>query len=99
MFHIYYWSIAHLKAYCWYIDCGKVFCPVEEEDAKKACIQADSQDVALGPNQGEVQEDDVEMDINLLTEERNKIFNHKKKEAERAKARVDKEAQKIKDKT
>jgi hypothetical protein len=35
------WSIAHLKTCCWYIDYGKAFCPVEEEDAKKACDQAD----------------------------------------------------------
>jgi hypothetical protein len=62
------WSIAHLKACCWYIECGKAFCPVEEEDAKKACDQADSQGAALGPNQGEVQEDEVEVDINLLPE-------------------------------
>jgi hypothetical protein len=52
MFHIRYWSIAHLKACCSYIDCGKVFCPVEEEDAKMACVQADSKGTALEPNQG-----------------------------------------------
>jgi hypothetical protein len=76
MFHIRYWSIAHLKAGCWYIDCGKVFCPVEEEDAKKTCVQVDSKGATLGPNQGEVQEDEVEVDINLLPEkEKNKILN------------------------
>jgi hypothetical protein len=26
------WSIAHLKACCWYIECGKAFCPVEEDN-------------------------------------------------------------------
>jgi hypothetical protein len=40
------WSIAHLKACCWYIDYGKAFCPVEEEDAKMACNEADSQGVS-----------------------------------------------------
>jgi hypothetical protein len=100
VFLIRYWSIAHLKTCCWYIDCGKAFCPVEEEDAKKACDQADSKGAALGPNQGQVQEDEVEVDINLLPEkERNKILNQRTREAERAKARADKESQKIKDKT
>jgi hypothetical protein len=61
-------SNAHLKAGCWYIDFGKIFCLVEEEDAKKACVQADLKDAALGPKQGEEQEDEVEVDINLLLE-------------------------------
>jgi hypothetical protein len=60
------WSIAHLRACCWNIDCGKAFCPIEEEDAKKACDEAGSQGAALGANQGEVQEDEVEVDIKLL---------------------------------
>jgi hypothetical protein len=46
------WSIVHLKAYCWYIDCGKAFCLVEEEDAKKTCNQVDSKGAALGPTNG-----------------------------------------------
>jgi hypothetical protein len=100
VFLICYWSIAHLKACCWYIDCGKVFCPVEEEDAKKACDQADSKGATLGPNQGEVQEDEVEVDINLLPEkERNKILNQRTRDAKRAKAKIDREAQRAKDKT
>jgi hypothetical protein len=89
-------------ACCWYIDCGKAFCPVEEEDAKKACDQADSKGTALGPNQGEVQDDEVEveMDINLLPEkEKNKILNQRTRDAERAKAKTDREAQRVKDKT
>jgi hypothetical protein len=99
MFLIRCWSIAHLKACCWYIECGKSFCPVEEEDAKKACDQADSQGAALGPNEGEVQEDEVEVDINLLPEkEKNKILNQRKRDADRAKAKTDREAQRAKDK-
>jgi hypothetical protein len=93
------WSIAHLKACCWYIDYGKAFCPVEEEDAKKACDQVDSQGTALGANQGEVQEDEVEVDINLLPEkEKNKILNQRKRDADKAKAKTDREAQRDKDK-
>jgi hypothetical protein len=93
------WSIAHLKACCWYIDCGKAFCPVEEGDAKMACDEADSQGAALGANQGEVQEDEVEVDINLLPEkEKNKVLNQRKRDADRAKAKIDREAQRAKDK-
>jgi hypothetical protein len=67
--------------------------PVEEEDAKKACNQADSQGAALGPNEGEVQEDEVEVDINLLPKkEKNKVLNQRKRHADRAKAKTDKEA-------
>jgi hypothetical protein len=80
MTHTHTWSTAHLKAGCWYIDCEKVFCPVEEEDAKKACIQIDSKDSTLGRNQGEVQDDEVEVDINLLHEkEKNKILLHRER--------------------
>ena len=90
------WSIAHLRACCWYIECGKTFCPVEEEDAKKACDQADS----TSPDQGEVQEDEVEVDISLLPEkERNKILNQRERAVERAKVKTDREAEKAKEKT
>jgi hypothetical protein len=93
------WSIAHLKACCWYIDCGKAFCPVEEEDAKKACDQADSLGTASGANQGEVQEDEVEVEINLLPEkEKNKVLNQRKKDADRAKAKTDRKALRAKEK-
>ena len=65
-----FWSIAHLRA-CWYIECRKNFCPIEEEDAKKAYDQADD----IVPSQGEVQEDEVEVDISLLPKkEKNKIL-------------------------
>jgi hypothetical protein len=93
------WSIAHLRACCWYIDCGKAFCPIEEEDAKKACDEADSPDAALGANQGEVQEDEVEVNINLLPEkEKNKVLNQRKRDADRAKAKTDREALRAKEK-
>ena len=92
---VHFWSIAHLRACCWYIECGKNFCPIEEEDAKKACGQADG----IAPYQGEVQEDEVEVDISLLPEkEKNKILNQRTRDKERAKAKADREAQKAKDK-
>jgi hypothetical protein len=93
------WSVFHLKGCCWYIDCRKVFCPVEEEDAKEACIQVDSKGAALGPNQGEEQEDEVEVDINLLPKkEKNKICNQRIRDAKKANKKTRKEAQKAKDK-
>jgi hypothetical protein len=99
MTHTRNWSNAHLKAGCWYIDCGKIFYPVEEEDAKKACVQADSKGAALGPNQGEEQEDEVEVDINLLPEkEKNKILNQRVRDAKKVDEKAEKEAQKAKDK-
>jgi hypothetical protein len=92
----------HMPQYlssCWYIDCGKAFYPVEEEDAKKACDEADSQGAALGANQGEVQEDEVEVDINKLPEkEKIKVLNQRKRDADRAKAKTDREALRAKDK-
>jgi hypothetical protein len=53
----------------------------------------------LGPNQGKVQEDEVEVDINLLPEkEKNKVLNQRKRDADRAKAKTDREALRTKDK-
>jgi hypothetical protein len=39
------WSLPHLKTGCWYLDCGKAFCPEEEEELK-ASIEA--KDTASG---------------------------------------------------
>jgi hypothetical protein len=53
----------------------------------------------LGPNEGEVQEDEVEVDINLLPEkEKNKVLNQRKKDFDRAKAKTDREALRAKEK-
>jgi hypothetical protein len=96
------WSNAHLKAGCWYIDCGKIFCPVEEEDARKACFEADSKGAPLGPNQGVEQDVEVEVDINQLPlREKNKILAQRardikkaEKDAEKAKEKEKKEGKK-----
>jgi hypothetical protein len=93
------WSNAHLKAGCWYIDCGKIFFPVEEEDAKKACVQADSKGAPSGPNQGEEQEVELEVDINQLPlKERNKILNQRARDAKKAEEKAEKDAEKTKEK-
>jgi hypothetical protein len=36
------WPLPHLKTGCWYIDCGKGFCPEEEEELKVAIDAKDS---------------------------------------------------------
>jgi sRNA-binding protein len=86
--HTRMWSVSHLKAGCWYIDCGKIHCPVEEEDVKKACEKADSKGAAVASDHGEEDEEEVEADINLLPE----------KEKKKAKDKAEKEATKAKDK-
>jgi cation transport ATPase len=100
MIHTRTWSNAHLKAGCCYTDCRKVYCPLEEEeDVKKACVQADSKGAALNTNQDEEQEDEVEVDINRLPEkERNKIINQRKRDAKKAEDKAEKDAKKAKEK-
>jgi hypothetical protein len=89
------WSIPHLKAGCWYIDCGKVYCPIQEEDVRKACETASSKDAITGTDNAQEQEDEVEVDINLLPKkEKNKVLKHRDK----AKDKAEKEALKAKDK-
>jgi hypothetical protein len=88
------WSVPHLKAGCWYIDCGKIYYPVEEEDVKKA-----SKGAALGFDHGEEQEEEVEVDLNLLSEkERNKILFQRTRDAKKATEKAEKEALKAKEK-
>jgi hypothetical protein len=99
MTHTRNWSNAHLKAGCWYIDCGKIFCPVEEEDARKACVEADSKDAPSGPNQGEEQEVEVEVDINQLPlREKNKILAQRVRDKKKAEDKAEKDAEKAKEK-
>jgi hypothetical protein len=83
------WSVLHLMPRCWYIDCGKVICPAEEEDVKMACDKADLKGATLGFNDSEVQEEEVEVDINLLPEkERNKILNQRIRMLRRQRTRL-----------
>jgi hypothetical protein len=92
------WSIPHLKVGCWYIDCKKVYCPVEEEVVRKACETADSKGATTGTNNAQEHEDEVEVDINLLPEKKNKIIKQREREAQKAKDKEEREAQKAKDK-
>jgi hypothetical protein len=89
------WSVPHLKAGCWYIDCGKIHCPVEEEDVKKACEKANSKGAAVASNHGKEQEEEVEVDINLLSnKEKNKAKDKAENEATKAKEKAAKQPKK-----
>jgi hypothetical protein len=60
---------------------------------KKAYGQADSKGVALGSDHGEVQEDEVEVDLKLLPKkEKNKIINQRARDARKAEEKAEKEA-------
>jgi hypothetical protein len=79
------WSVPHLQAGCWYIECGKTICPVEEEEVKAACDKADSRDAALGPDHVDVPKELTDADLVLLPEkERNKILNQRTRDAKKA---------------
>jgi hypothetical protein len=62
---------------------------LREEDVKKACVQADSKGAILGPNQGEEQEDEVEMDIvNSLRKRGTRFFSKEKRRPRRPRTRL-----------
>jgi hypothetical protein len=93
------WSVPHLQVGCWYIECGRTICPVEEEEVKNACDKADSKGVEQGSDHVNLLEEVNEVDLALLPEkERNRILNQRTKDAKKATEKVDKDAQKAKDK-
>jgi hypothetical protein len=93
--HTRMWSDPHLKAGCWYIDCGKIHCLVEEEDVKKACEKANSKGAMVASDHGEEQEEEVEVDINLLPEKKkNKTLLQREKENTKAKDKTAKQSKK-----
>jgi hypothetical protein len=93
------WSLPHLKAGCWYIDCGKIYCPIQEEDVRKTCELADSKGASTVTDNAQEHEDEGEVDINLLLEkEKNKILKQRERDAKRAEDKEEREAQKAKDK-
>jgi hypothetical protein len=97
------WSLPHLKAGCWYIDCGKIYCPIREEDVRKTCEIADSKGASKGAptvtDNAQEHEDEVEVDISLLPEkEKNKIIKQRERDAQKAEDKEEREAQKAKDK-
>jgi hypothetical protein len=89
------WSLLHLKAGCWYIDCGKIYYPIQEEDVRKTSETADSKGAPSVIDNVHEHEDEVEVDINLLLEkEKNKIIKQRERDAKKAKDKEEKEAKK-----
>jgi hypothetical protein len=89
------WSVPHLKTGCWYLDCPKSFCPVEEEDVKKSCNKADSKGAITIPVNAEEQDVEIEPDLSLLPE---KERLKRERETKKAELKAEKEAEKAKDK-
>ena len=78
------WSAPHLKEGCWYLECGRNVCPVEEEDVKAACDKADPRGVKPIPEVVVVPEELSLADIALLpAKERNKILSQKARDAKK----------------
>jgi hypothetical protein len=87
------WTLPHLKAGSWYLDCAKGFCPEEEEELKNKLNVAD---IALGSSVGALQEgtgNADELDLSQMNEkEEKKTITQRLADAEKAKKRLEKEA-------
>jgi hypothetical protein len=83
------WALPHLKIGCWYIDCGKGFCPEEEEELKAAIDAKDSasgsapatEEVDKGSDDGDLSEKERKKEIARRALEKDK----EKKKKEKAK--------------
>ena len=86
------WSALHLKEGCWYLECGKTICPIEEEDVKATCDKVDSRDVMPVLDVVVVLEELSLADVAFLpAKERNMILSQKARDAkkvERASAKA-----------
>jgi hypothetical protein len=67
------WSLPHLKAGCWYINCRKIYYPVQEEDVRKAYETADSKGAPKVTDNAQEHEDEVEVDISVYSLRRRRI--------------------------
>ena len=85
------WTPPHLKAGSWYLDCGKGFCPEEEEELKNTLDAADiaSDSAAAALEDGNVDEDDLS---HLNAKDKKKALAQKKADAEKSRKRLEKEA-------
>jgi flagellar biosynthesis GTPase FlhF len=93
------WSLPHLKAGCWYIDYGKIYCPIHEDNVRKTCETVDSKGAPTVTDNAQEHMDEVEVDINLLPEkEKNKILKQRERNAKKAEDKEEREAHKAKDK-
>ena len=72
------WSAPYLKEDCWYIECRKTICLVEEEDVKATCDKAGSKGIKLGSDIVVVLKEMSATDLTLLSKKkRNKILNQR----------------------
>jgi hypothetical protein len=96
---IHAWSLLHLKTGNWYIDCGKGFCPEEEEELKASI---DAKDIASGSLPTDEQADkgdDDEADLAKMSEkDRKKEVARRLHEKEKEKKKKHKEAEHAKEK-
>jgi hypothetical protein len=93
------WTLLHLKAGSWYLDCGKGFCPEEEEELKN---KLDTADIASGSVVGALQEgtgNADELNLSQMNEEKKKVIAQRIADAEKAKKKLDKEAAKATEKS
>ena len=80
------WSAPHLKEGCWYLECGRTICPIEEEDVKATYDKAAPRAVIPVPDVVVVLEELSLADIALLpAKERNKILSQKARDAKKLK--------------
>jgi hypothetical protein len=96
------WTLPHLKAGSWYLDCGKGFCPEEEEELKN---KLDAANIVSGSAVGALQEgigNADELDLSQMNEkekEKEKVIAQRIADTEKAKKRLDKEAAKATEKS
>jgi hypothetical protein len=71
-------SVLYFKADCWYIECGKTICLVEEEDVKAACDKADPRGVKLGSDNVVVLEEVSKQTLHCFQRRRGIRFSTKR---------------------
>ena len=80
------WSLPHLKTGCWYIDCGKGFCPEEELDLKASIDAKETGPRSHQSDDQAIQLDEDVADLTILSEK-----DKKKEDAKKGKERKKKE--------
>jgi hypothetical protein len=93
------WSLRHLKTSSWYIDCGKGFCPEEEEDLKASIDAKDTTSGSLPTNEQADKGDDDDADLAKMSEkDRKKEDARRAHEKEKEKKKKEREDERAKEK-